>query len=108
MRIPYDPDPLPDDPIELTYEEFRAGVDVLDAANFPRERSVEEAWPHFHGWRVNYESLAYEIADRLIAPPGLWSGSRVQLPGVAFAPERPSHRHPGDSESHVHEAAGLH
>jgi hypothetical protein len=105
MRIAYNPDPLPEDPIELTYEEFRDGVDVLDAAEFPRERSAEEAWPHFHGWRVNYEALSYEIADRLIAPPGLWSGSRVQLPGVAFAPERPRHRHPGERESHVHETA---
>ena len=96
FRVPYDRDPLPDDPIQLTYEEFRDAVDLLDSAGFPRERSAEQAWPHFHGWRVNYESLVYALADRLVAPPALWSGPRHGLAGVTFAPERPAHRQPGE------------
>lgn len=90
----YDPDPLPEDPIELTYDEFREAVAVLDDAGFPRERTAAEAWPHFHGWRVNYEALVYAIADRLVAPPALWSGPRRGLEGVTFTPERPQHRRP--------------
>ena len=99
FRIDFDPDPLPDDPIDLSFDEFREGVALLDDAGFPRERTPAEAWPHFHGWRVNYESLVYAIADRLVAPPGLWTGPRRNLPGVTYAPERPQHRHPEDEEA---------
>lgn len=96
FHIEFNPDPLPDDPIDLSYDDFREGVALLDDAGFPRERTPSEAWPHFHGWRVNYESLVYAIGDRLVAPPGLWSGPRRGLEGVTYAPERPQHRHPGD------------
>ena len=106
LRIEYEADPLPDDPIALSPADFRAAVEMLDSAGFPREVSVDDAWPQFHGWRVNYESLAYAIADELTAPPGLWSGPRHGLVGVVYAPQRPRHRHPGDEESHVH-AAGA-
>jgi hypothetical protein len=104
MRVVFDPDPLPDDPIELSLAEFTAAVQMLDEAGFPREVSIDEAWPQYHGWRVNYERLVYEIADRLTAPPGPWSGPRRGLPGLVFSPERPRHRHPGDDETHVHVA----
>ncbi|MFN2582584.1 MAG: hypothetical protein ABR498_07575 [Candidatus Dormibacteria bacterium] len=97
FRFEFDPDPLPSDPIELTYEEFADAVRVLDEASFPRERTAKEAWPHFHGWRVNYERLVYGIADRLVAPPALWSGPRQGLEGVVFKPERPAHRKPDES-----------
>ena len=96
LRIPYDPDPLPTDPIELTYEEFAAGVDRLSGAGFPMENTPEEAWPHFRGWRVNYESLAYALADLVVAPPGPWSGPRDHLPGMAIVPQRPADRNPDD------------
>ena len=102
FRWQFDPDPLPEDPIELTFEEFKRAVVLLDEASFPRERSAEEAWPDFHGWRVNYESLVYRIADRLTAPPGLWLGPRHGLHGVVYAPERPRHRHPGEADAHTH------
>jgi len=102
LRMPFDQDPLPEDPILLTFDEFRAGVEVLDDADFPRERTPEEAWPHFHGWRVNYEPLVYALADRFDSPPALWSGPRRGLHGVVYAPDRPRHRHPGDEESHTH------
>jgi hypothetical protein len=35
--------------------------------NFPVERNPEAAWPHFVGWRVNYEEAAYAIAAALDA-----------------------------------------
>ena len=91
----FDSDPLPDAPLELTYEEFSAAVDLLVEKSFPIERDAEEAWPHFRGWRVNYEGLAYRLADRVVAPPAPWSGSRRHLPGAIVAPRRPAHRSPG-------------
>jgi hypothetical protein len=96
LRIPYDADPFPEDPIELTYEEFTQGVERLEVIGFPMERSAEEAWPHFRGWRVNYESIAYRLADLVVAAPGPWGGTRRELPGLTISPERPANRRPGD------------
>lgn len=100
LRIEYDPDPLPDDPIEMQFEEFAAGVERLQRIEFPMERTPEEAWPDFRGWRVNYESLAYALADLVVAPPGPWSGERSHLPGMAIVPERPPDRTPRDPSAH--------
>jgi len=92
--IRFDPDPMPDAKIELTYEEFLEGVNRLEGAGIDTERSPEEAWPHFRGWRVNYESIAYELADRISAPPAPWAGPR---PGgrAPILPRRPLDRKPG-------------
>jgi hypothetical protein len=76
LRIPVDEDPLPTDSIELTWEEFQEGWDRITAVGFPVERTAEEAWPHFRGWRVNYESAAYKLALGLDAVPARWSGPR--------------------------------
>ncbi len=62
---PVDPDPDPDGPIELAYDEFAQAVAMLEASGFPTERTAEEAWPDFRGWRVNYEQVAYRLADRV-------------------------------------------
>jgi hypothetical protein len=96
LSVPYESDPFPDDPIELTYEEFLGGVRRLQEVEFPMERTPEEAWPHFRGWRVNYESVAYALANLVVAPPGPWSGPRHHLPGLAIAPVRPANRTPDD------------
>ena len=98
-RIEHDPDPFPDDPIELSFEEFNGAIDKLIEAGFDCERSAEEAWPHFRGWRVNYESVAYALADLIVAPPGPWSGDRSHLPGMAIVPQRPANRRPDDPRS---------
>lgn len=100
MQIPFDPDPLPTDPIELTFDEFKGAVHQLEEIGFPMERTVEEAWPHFRGWRVNYESVAYALADFAVAPPGPWSGPREHLPGMAIIPQRPANRQPEDTREH--------
>ncbi|MGH2789105.1 MAG: hypothetical protein ACRDJV_14560 [Actinomycetota bacterium] len=96
IGLDYDPDPLPDDPIELTFEEFRASLARLDDVGFAMDRSPEEAWPHFRGWRVNYEAIAYAICDAVVAPPGPWSGERTHLPGMAIVPRRPPNRQPDE------------
>ena len=96
LQLPYDPDPLPTDGIQLTFEEFHGGYERLIDVDFPLERSAEEAWPHFRGWRVNYEPIAYAVADLIVAPPAPWSGPRRHLPGMAFVPQRPANRSPDD------------
>jgi hypothetical protein len=96
VKIAYDADPFPDDPIALTYEEYLGGVHRLEQAGFPMERTPEEAWPHFRGWRVNYEAVAYALANLVVAPPGPWSGPRHHLPGLAIIPTRPADRRPDD------------
>jgi hypothetical protein len=79
LKIPFDPDPRPTDPIALTREEFHEGVARLVEVGFPMERSEEEAWPHFRAWRVNYESIAYVLARNLNAAPSRWSGERTGI-----------------------------
>jgi hypothetical protein len=101
IRIDYDPDPYPDDPIELTYEEFLGGIHRMEGAGFKMERSAEEAWPHFKGWRVNYEQIAYAVANEVVAPPGPWSGLRHDLPGMSIVPQRPANREAGDPTAHA-------
>ncbi len=105
VRIPYDPDPFPEDPIELTYEEFLGGVHRIQQVGYQPERTPEEAWPHFRGWRVNYEAIAYAIADVVTAPPGPWSGERSHLPDIALVPQRPPDRRP-DRPEHTNEPKG--
>jgi hypothetical protein len=98
MRIPVAADPRPDDPIQLTEAEFRTAVDHLRVAGWKPERSAEEAWPHFRGWRVNYEAAAYAIADVVEAAPAPWSGPRRHLAGVVIPPARPVDRRPDARE----------
>ncbi len=95
MGWTYDPDPDPDSDILLTFEEFGFAVEQMAVAGLPLERSAEEAWPQFRGWRVNYEAIAYRLADRVVAPPAPWSGERRHLAEDVPMPERPPHRSPG-------------
>lgn len=95
LRIPFNPDPAPDATIHLTYVEFDAAVEMLEAAGFRAERSVKEAWPHFQGWRVNYENVAYELCRRSDAVPALWTGPR-DFPSPPIPPRRPMDRRPGE------------
>src|ERR1019366_3539165 len=92
-------DPRPDQPIQLTFAEFADAVAMLRRVGFPPERTAEEAWPDFHGWRVNYEESMYHLTDRLTAPPAKWSGGRRHLREAAIEPHRPPHRAPGSDQS---------
>ena len=95
LHLPYDPDPLPEDAITISYEEFTYAVETLQQVGYEIEREPAEAWPHFVGWRVNYGAVAEEIADRVLAPRAPWSGERKQLPEELERPRRPPHRAPG-------------
>ncbi|HYT80248.1 MAG TPA: hypothetical protein VEQ37_13555 [Actinomycetota bacterium] len=76
VGIPYDEDPMPDAGIQLTREEFDQGISRLQSVDFPMMRTPDEAWPHFQGWRVNYEPIAYRLAYLIDAVPAAWSGPR--------------------------------
>ena len=100
-NLPYVADPLPDDPIELTFEEFQDAVERVLAVGWEPERSAAEAWPHFRGWRVNYESTAYRLASLVDAPPGPWSGTRRGRLESSMIPLRPPHRAPARERDHL-------
>ncbi|MGD0344915.1 MAG: hypothetical protein ABSB55_08210 [Acidimicrobiales bacterium] len=87
FTIPDEADP--NDGIALTFEEFRDAIGRLARVDFPLERSSEEAWLDFVGWRVNYEAAAYAIARAVDAPPALWSGPR-RHPIPVIPPLRPA------------------
>lgn len=92
-----DPDPLPDAPIDLSYDEFEQAVTMLEQVGFPLERPAAEAWADFRGWRVNYETVAYRLADLLDIPPAPWSGPRRHLRPDIVEPRRPPHRRPASA-----------
>jgi hypothetical protein len=94
LHIPFNPDPMPDDPIQIDIDEFRRAVEHLEQAGWVAERGVEEAYSHFRGWRVNYEQIVWALADRVEAPPALWSGPRRHARVLAIAPKRPTDRRP--------------
>jgi len=90
----FDADPDPGGELQLSYEEFVYAVNLVKETGFPTERTSEEAWRHFRGWRVNYEALAYRLADHVVAPRAPWSGERRHLRFELMAPKRPPHRSP--------------
>jgi hypothetical protein len=94
VGIPVNEDPDPDAEIQLTYEQFEAGVQRLLDVGFEVERTTAEAWPHFRGWRANYESIAYTLAYATDAVPALWAGPR-RWAHEPMAPLRPPNRRPG-------------
>jgi hypothetical protein len=93
VGIPYTEDPDPDAELQLSFEEFKAGVQRLTDVGFEFERTPEEAWPHFRGWRSNYESIAYTLAYATDAVPALWAGPR-RWPNEPIPPIRPANRRP--------------
>lgn len=93
MRLPVDDDPDPNGPISIEYAEFADAVAMLRRLNYPTERSAEQAWPHFRGWRANYDRTALALARAVDAPPALWSGDR-RWPSTPIAPIRPASRLP--------------
>src|SRR6516165_6181178 len=88
-------DPHPDDPLVLTRQEFDGALEHMRRAGWVFERDPDDAWPHFHGWRVNYEAAAYALARFLDLLPAVWSGTRPQHRPPPQLPARPPHREPG-------------
>jgi hypothetical protein len=97
LGIPFDPDPRPDSGTALSREEFDAGIARLESVGFEMERTPDEAWPHFQGWRVNYESIAYRLAWAIDAVPAAWSGPR-RSGEESITPRRVINRTPENPE----------
>lgn len=91
MDVDHDPDP--DAPLQLSYDDYRKGIDRIATTSFLMERTAEQAWPDFRGWRVNYEAVAYALARRLDAVPAPWTGPR-RTGDITLEPVRPPNRTP--------------
>jgi hypothetical protein len=107
LRFEVDEDPNPEGPIDLTFAEFERAVSMLVGVGFATERSAEEAWADFRGWRVNYESVAYRLADRLTVPPAPWSGQRSHMRSGPVEPRRPPQRRPGGGEPFTYDRPSV-
>ena len=97
MRLPVVDDADPDEAISISYEDFAEAVGTLERLGYPLERNAEQAWPHFRGWRANYDQTALAMAKALDAPPAMWSGDR-RWPSEPIPPIRPPARLARDAE----------
>ncbi len=88
MRLPVPDEPDPDGSVAVSFEEFRAATAMLRELGYPIEQTDEQAWPHFRGWRANYDVAALLLARQLDAPPALWTGTR-RWPSTPIPPRRP-------------------
>jgi hypothetical protein len=76
FRIPYDPDPKPDDPISITREEYDAVYEQLLTAGLPLIPDRDQAWRDYAGWRVNYDVPLLVLAELTMAPYAPWVSDR--------------------------------
>jgi hypothetical protein len=76
FRIPFVPDPKPDDPICIAKEEYDDAYDRLAAEGIPVKGDREQAWRDFAGWRVNYDRVLVALAALTMAPEAPWSSDR--------------------------------
>jgi hypothetical protein len=88
MHHPVSDESSPDAAISLTFADFEQAVAMLREVGYPIELSAEQAWPHFRGWRANYDATALLLAKQLDAPPAPWTGPR-RWPSTPIAPRRP-------------------
>jgi hypothetical protein len=79
LQIPFDPDPVPTAGTRLTKEEFAQGFERLEEVHFPLERTLDDSWRHFQGWRVNYESIVDVLTKLVMPPPAPWFLPRPAL-----------------------------
>ena len=85
--IPFDPDPLPTDPIAISRSEFDDACERLEAAGIPLHEDRDQAWRDFAGWRVNYDRAVVGMAGLVMAPYAPWSSDR------SLSYRRPALRH---------------
>lgn len=76
FRLPFDPDPAPDDGIAIGRDEFDTAWEALEAAGIPLVDDRDAAWRAFAGWRVNYEEPLLRLADLVAAPVTPWVSDR--------------------------------
>jgi hypothetical protein len=92
FRIPFDPNPRPDDPISISRAEFEEACVRLAESGLPLKGDRERAWRDFAGWRVNYDSVLLDLARLTMAPPDVpWSTDRPRrVRAAGREPRRPA------------------
>ena len=91
MRLSVPDEADPDRPVSVSFDDFRAATAMLRGLGYPVERTDEQAWPDYRGWRANFDSAALLLACYLDAPPALWTGPR-RWPSTPTPPQRPALR----------------
>ena len=76
FRIPFNPDPGPDDPISILRDEFDEACDELAESGVPLRGDRDRAWREFVGWRVNYDRVLIALGGLTMAPYAPWSSDR--------------------------------
>jgi len=76
LGLPLAVDPLPDDPISITKDEFLAVYRELDRAGVPLRPDPDRCWLDYAGWRVNYDKVLLGLAAVTMAPISPWSSDR--------------------------------
>jgi hypothetical protein len=74
--LEYDPDPLPDDPVSITRNEFDEALALMAEAGVPVVADRDQAWRDFAGWRVNYDGVLLALAEITMAPYAPWTSDR--------------------------------
>lgn len=87
FRIPYDPEPQPNDPISIGRDEFDAAYDHLAAQGVPLKPDRDQCWRDFAGWRVNYDTVLLALAGLTMAPYAPWSSDRSPMPHKSTTPK---------------------
>lgn len=76
FRIPYNPNPKPDDPISIARVEYDTVCDNLAQQGVPLKADRDQAWRDFAGWRVNYDVPLLALCALTMAPYAPWSSDR--------------------------------
>lgn len=87
FRIPYPPDPAPDDPISITRDQFDAAVAFMASSGVPVRADQDQAWRDFAGWRVNYDAIIEHAATFFNAPPNPWLTVHTEVSPFAASPD---------------------
>ena len=92
-RVPYNPDPAPDDPISVAREEWDDAMAEMEAAGVPVLADRDKAWEAWKGWRVNYDEVLLNLARLVEAPPAPWVSDRSP---ISASPRRRVAAHVGE------------
>jgi hypothetical protein len=76
FKVPFDPDPSPEDPISVSRKEWQEVVEALREQGVPLKTDLDRAWRDFAGWRVNYDTVLLALANIVSAPSAPWSSDR--------------------------------
>ena len=74
--VDYDESPQQGDPISISRAEFDQMCVELREQGLPIVDDLNEAWLHFAGWRVNYDTVLLTLAQITTAPVAPWVSDR--------------------------------